>query len=61
MGAYFWWVIAFCVQNAVYFPVPFLCLFSIGFFYVGWMSLFQGVWQRLRPDFGPVRPAAAQR
>jgi hypothetical protein len=59
VGVYFWWVIAFCLSNGVFFPVPFLCLFSLGFFYVGWMSAFQGLGARPRADQVPLRPAVA--
>jgi cellulose synthase/poly-beta-1,6-N-acetylglucosamine synthase-like glycosyltransferase len=58
IGAYFWWVIAFCLGNGVYFPVPFLALFSLGFIYVGWTSVYQGAQVRLRPDYlGVPQPA----
>ena len=46
VGLYFLWVIGFAIGHDIYFPVPFLALFSLGFFYVGWMSLFQRRFQR---------------
>ena len=40
-GLYFVAVMVYCVVVEVYFPLPFLCLFSLGFAYVGGMSFFQ--------------------
>ena len=59
IGLYFCWVIAYSIQNGVYFPVPFLILFCSGFFYVGWMSLFQGQWERLRVTSSKVETVPA--
>jgi cellulose synthase/poly-beta-1,6-N-acetylglucosamine synthase-like glycosyltransferase len=59
IGVYFCWVIAYSLRNGVYFPVPFLVLFCSGFFYVGWMSLFQGRWERLRLSSAKVETAPA--
>ncbi len=59
VGLYFCWVIGFSVYHEIYFPVPFLILFGFGFFYVGWMSLFQGCLERLRPRSTKVETTAA--
>ena len=59
MGLYFIGVIGFAVRHEIYFPIPFLMLFCLGFFYVGWMSLFQGRLARLRLMHSEVEAAAA--
>ena len=59
VGLYFLWVIGFALVHGIYFPVPFLALFSLGFFYVGWMSLFQGRFQRLLAAFSRTEAPAA--
>lgn len=59
VGLYFLWVIGYALGHRIYFPVPFLALFSLGFFYVGWMSLFQGRFQRLRAAFSRTEAPAA--
>ena len=58
VGLYFLWVIGFAITHGIYFPVPFIALFSLGFFYVGWMSLFQGCFQRLRAAFSRTEAPA---
>ena len=59
VGLYFCWVIGFSVYHEIYFPVPFLALFGFGFFYVGWMSIFQGFLERLRLWSAKVETTAA--
>ncbi len=58
VGLYFLWVIGFAISHRIYFPIPFIALFSLGFFYVGWMSLFQGRFQRLRAFFSREKAPA---
>ncbi len=59
VGLYFCWVIGVSAHLKIYFPIPFLILFCFGFFYVGWMSLFQGRLGRLRVGASEVETAAA--
>lgn len=47
LGFYLLIAMAYSIGRGLYFPVPFLLLFASGFFFVGGMSLFQGLWARL--------------
>ncbi len=38
---YFICLIGFCLQQGIYFPIPFLFMFGFGFLYVGTMSIWQ--------------------
>ena len=48
LGAYFFLAILYTFSNHNYFTAPFLILFVIGFWYTGFMSLFQGRFERWR-------------
>ena len=50
MGCYLVLAMAYTLLKGLYFPIPFLGLFAFGFYYVGAMSLWQGVWQRRQRD-----------
>ncbi|MFN3199828.1 MAG: cellulose synthase family protein [Bradymonadia bacterium] len=41
LGLLYTWTLAVCVHHEVYFSIPFLMLFQVGFMYVGLMSLLQ--------------------
>jgi hypothetical protein len=59
MGGYLIGAIVYSLFKGVYFPVPFLMLFAFGFFYVGFMGLFQHFWQRYQRVDLPIEVAAA--
>ena len=54
-GMYFLYVLYYCVMVHVYFPLPFLVLFCVGFLFVGGMSFFQGMFDHRKraetPDY----------
>lgn len=54
-GLYFMGVVVYCVMEGIYFPLPFLVLFCVGFTYMGSLSFVQGSFGRRRrteaPDF----------
>lgn len=47
LGLYLLIAMAYSIAKGLYFPVPFLILFASGFFFVGSMSLFQGIWAKM--------------
>jgi cellulose synthase/poly-beta-1,6-N-acetylglucosamine synthase-like glycosyltransferase len=47
IGAYFAMTVWYAVTNENYITVPFLCLFVLGYWYTGLMSLLQGRFERL--------------
>jgi hypothetical protein len=53
--------VIYAVQNENYITVPFLCLFVLGYWCTGLMSLLQGRFERLRwhgePQTGKPYPA----
>jgi hypothetical protein len=53
------WVTIFALTSGIYFPVPFLGLFSFGFLYVGGMSLLQTRFGRIRSWAPEIAPEAA--
>jgi cellulose synthase/poly-beta-1,6-N-acetylglucosamine synthase-like glycosyltransferase len=57
IGAYFAISIVYAVQNENYITVPFLCVFVLGYWYTGLMSLLQGRFERKRPQRVEVQPA----
>ena len=59
MGGYLIGAVVYSLFKGIYFPVPFLMLFAFGFFYVGFMGLFQHAWQRHYRVDVPVEVAAA--
>jgi len=46
LGCYLIAAMVYASLKGLYFPIPFLGLFSFGFFYVGGLSLWQGVRRR---------------
>ena len=48
IGCYFFMTIWYAWVNANYFTIPFLLLFVIGYWYTGFLSLFQGRFERWR-------------
>lgn len=46
IGGYFFMTIWYAVVNGNYFTVPFLLLFVVGYWYTGFLSLFQGIFDR---------------
>ena len=57
LGFYLLIAVAYSIARGLYFPVPFLILFASGFFYVGGMSLFQGIWAKMHSQ--PIEVAEA--
>jgi hypothetical protein len=47
IGAYFALTVDYAITNENYITVPFLCLFVLGYWYTGLMSLLQGSMGRL--------------
>ena len=58
IGCYFAATIVYAIQNDNYLTVPFLCLFVLGYWYTGLMSLLQGRFERKEP--GRAEPQAAE-
>ena len=61
IGCYFAATIWYAVLNENYFTVPFLCLFVIGYWYTGLLSLLQGrfdrwPWDRANTDESSPKP-----
>ena len=48
LGAYFFWAICYTLLNHNYFTAPFLILFVVGYWYTGFLSIFQGRFDRFR-------------
>jgi hypothetical protein len=46
IGCYFAWTIWYAVTTENYFTVPFLILFLFGYWYTGFLSIFQGLFER---------------
>jgi hypothetical protein len=46
IGCYFAATVWYAVTTENYFTVPFLLLFVLGYFYTGFLSLFQGLFER---------------
>ena len=40
-GIYFAFMVGYSIETEIYFTIPFLLLFMVGYFYTGLMSLFQ--------------------
>ncbi|MDP6038300.1 MAG: glycosyl transferase family 2, partial [Candidatus Latescibacteria bacterium] len=59
LGVYLMAAMVYSMGKGLYFPIPFLILFASGFFYVGGMSLFQGLWAQVRSQAPDVEVAAA--
>jgi cellulose synthase/poly-beta-1,6-N-acetylglucosamine synthase-like glycosyltransferase len=53
IGGYFALTVYYAVANENYVTVPFLLLFVLGYWYTGFMSLFQGVFSNLSLDAEP--------
>jgi len=51
IGCYFAWTVYYAITTENYFTVPFLCLFVLGYWYTGLLSIFQGLFER-RGDTG---------
>jgi cellulose synthase/poly-beta-1,6-N-acetylglucosamine synthase-like glycosyltransferase len=47
LGIYFTFNIYFAYVNKIYFSIPFLMIFQVGFFYISFLSLFQSVLARI--------------
>ena len=59
VGAYLIVAMLYALGRGIYFPVPFLIVFASGFFYVGGMSVFQGVWAQSRSKEPEIEVVAA--
>ncbi len=46
IGCYFAWTVWYAVSTENFFTVPFLLLFVLGYWYTGFLSLFQGLFER---------------
>ncbi|MGI4829736.1 MAG: cellulose synthase family protein [Janthinobacterium lividum] len=46
IGCYFAWTVWYAVTTENFFTVPFLLLFVLGYWYTGFLSLFQGLFER---------------
>jgi hypothetical protein len=46
IGCYFFLTVIYAVSNQNYITVPFLCLFVLGYWYTGLMSLLQGRFEK---------------
>ena len=49
IGAYFALTVWYALSTENYFTVPFLLLFVLGYWYTGFLSLFQGLFERRGP------------
>ena len=56
IGAYFATSIVYAIQNENYITVPFLCIFVLGYWYTGLMSLLQGRFERKQPQRVEAQP-----
>ena len=56
LGVYLTYAIVFAVDNRIWFSLPFLVLFQVGFLYCGVMSVFQG--RKPRGEMAPAPNAA---
>jgi hypothetical protein len=59
IGGYFALTVYYAIDNENFVTVPFLLLFVVGFWYTGFMSLFQGVFSRLTLN-GAAEPQSAK-
>jgi hypothetical protein len=60
VGCYFALTVWYAIANENYVTVPFLCLFVIGYWYTGLMSLLQGRFERLMGRAATHEPQEAK-
>jgi hypothetical protein len=53
IGSYFAFTVWYACSTENYFTVPFLLLFVFGYWYTGFLSLFQGRFDRFKPQAEP--------